>query len=63
MARVTNEPLNRHFVALTGIDFETSKRKRRIEAGDELPADIEREDIEDLLEIRAIRVKEEGGEA
>ena len=45
------------YVALTGIDLETAKRKRRIEAGSDLPADVPQEDIEDLLAIRAIVVK------
>lgn len=45
------------YVALTGIDFEGGKQKRRIEAGDPVPADISASDIEDLLAIKAIAVK------
>lgn len=61
MAGVTTQPIKRKFVALAGINFETKKHRLRIEAGAELPADIPQTDLEDLIEIRAIKVKEEGG--
>lgn len=52
--------VKQEYIALTGIDFEGGKRKRRVEAGDDLPADVSQEDVEDLIAIKAIAVK--GGE-
>jgi hypothetical protein len=54
--------IKRTYIANTGIDFEGGKVKRRVEAGDELPADISQSEIEDLLEISAIRVKDHESE-
>ena len=49
--------VKRKYIAQTGITFD--KQKARVEAGDELPANIPQADLEELIDQGAIRVKDE----
>lgn len=49
--------VKRKFIAQTGITFD--KQNTRVEAGDELPANIPQADLEDLIEQGAIKAKDE----
>lgn len=51
--------VKRKYIAQTGINFDGRKGKRRFEAGEELPGDIDQAEIEDLIELGAIKAKEE----
>lgn len=50
--------VKRKYIALTGITFD--KHKTRVEAGAELPDKISQGEIEDLLEIGAVKAKDDG---
>ena len=49
--------VKRKYIALTGITFD--KHKARVEAGDELPANIPQADLEELIDQGAIKAKDE----